>query len=280
MAIRVEWSELLPWIGTFTAAAVVTLIWLVRRRKEKREFTEAEECLKRGQYIECLRHLSNAHENWQINTANLTPKNMLRDIDRLIALIEMTGEATTRLGSPVDIKELLSALKGLDLDGLLAHRLRQVPGLLFGVRGDFECRHGSGLSLGIHRHEDVVRAGTELTSAQALFIAIHIDLDDHRCVPRVHHFADGLEHIAHVNRKEKTQPFDGGRHGTRVTAEVIGRDAGNRVHDLHDPTPEHIARGVRFIGKDLSMADDLFGAFGLLGHFGFRSAEVPRRSGS
>ena len=112
MAIRVEWSELLPWIGTFTAAAVVTLIWLVRRRKEKREFTEAEECLKRGQYIECLRHLSNAHENWQINTANLTPKNMLRDIDRLIALIEMTGEATTRLGSPVDIKELLSALKG------------------------------------------------------------------------------------------------------------------------------------------------------------------------
>ena len=111
MAIPVEWSELLPWIGTFTAAAVVTLIWLVRSRKEKREFAEAEECLKLGQYTECLRHLSSAHENWRLNTANLTPKNILRDIDRLIALIEMIAESMARLGSPADINELLLALK-------------------------------------------------------------------------------------------------------------------------------------------------------------------------
>jgi len=111
MSIRVEWNELLPWIGTFTAAAVVTMIWLVRSKREKMEFTEAEECLKNEQYIECLRHLSKAHENWQLNMANLTPKNILRDIDRLIALIQMIGVATTKLGSPVDIKQLLTALK-------------------------------------------------------------------------------------------------------------------------------------------------------------------------
>ena len=87
------------------------MIWLVRSRKEKREFAEAEECLKLGQYTECLRHLSSAHENWRLNTANLTPKNILRDIDRLIALIEMIAESMARLGSPADINELLLALK-------------------------------------------------------------------------------------------------------------------------------------------------------------------------
>lgn len=111
MDIHVEWRELLPWIGTFTAAAVASSIWLVRSRNEKKEFADAEECLKRGEYVNCLRHLGKAHENWQLNTASLTPKNILRDIDRLIALIEMIGEVTGRLGSPADIEELLSALK-------------------------------------------------------------------------------------------------------------------------------------------------------------------------
>lgn len=67
--------------------------------------------MKRGQYVECLRHLRDAHENWSLNQLNLTPSNIMRDIDRLIALIEMIGTATAGLGSPADVGELLSALR-------------------------------------------------------------------------------------------------------------------------------------------------------------------------
>lgn len=111
MAIRVEWNELLPWMGTFGAAAVVTLVWLVRSRKEKREFAEAEACIERGQYAECLRHLGHADDNWHLNTASLTPKNMVRDIGRLIAITELIGTATAKLGSPANVDDLLAALK-------------------------------------------------------------------------------------------------------------------------------------------------------------------------
>ncbi len=111
MAIRVEWNELLPWIGTFGAAAIATLVWLARSRKEKREFAEAEGCIERGQYAECLRHVSTADENWHLNTASLTPKNIVRDIGRLIAIVELIGTATAKLGSPANVEELLVALK-------------------------------------------------------------------------------------------------------------------------------------------------------------------------
>jgi len=111
MAIRIEWSELLPWAGVFASAAVVALKWSARNRKEQREFAEAEAWLRRGKYVECLRHLVDAHDDWRLNQLNLTPSNIVRDIDRLIALIEMIGAATAGLGSPADVAELLQALR-------------------------------------------------------------------------------------------------------------------------------------------------------------------------
>jgi hypothetical protein len=111
MALSVEWSELLPWAGTFLGAAAVSSLWLVRYRKEKREFKAAEDFLRNGQYIDCLRHLSKADESWDFNAANSKPKTVVRDIDRLIAIVEMIGDAAARSGASVETKELLFALR-------------------------------------------------------------------------------------------------------------------------------------------------------------------------
>ena len=106
-----NWVELLGWGVIFVVAAVLVWKSLARLRKEKAEFAEAEACLQQGQNIECLRHLGRAHEAWAINQASLTPRNIVRDIDRLIVIVEMIGEATSRSGAPAAVSELLTALQ-------------------------------------------------------------------------------------------------------------------------------------------------------------------------
>jgi hypothetical protein len=111
MSVTIEWNELLRWAPLFVPAAVLCFIWFRRRRKEKEEFGEAESCLKNGLYVDCLDHLSKADENWRFNAANSTPKTVVQDIDRLVAMVELIGLATAQAGTHCDTADLLVALK-------------------------------------------------------------------------------------------------------------------------------------------------------------------------
>ena len=91
----------------------------------------------------------------------------LRSIERTASQLPDRHRGTeTRLAQSQRVLGQRAILAdGLHFDGLLTHCLGYLPGLLFSVRCDLEGRHGSRLSLGIHRHQDVVRAGTEFASA-------------------------------------------------------------------------------------------------------------------
>ena len=134
-----NWFEILVIGGFFVLAALISLLWFRRYRKEKQEVKVAKECLESGQYIAALRHLSNADENWGFNNAHATPKNMVRDLDRLAAIIEMIGDVTDRLGTPVYTNEILTTVK--DLRNVFSIKKHYKFGT-FDLKKEFETQAG------------------------------------------------------------------------------------------------------------------------------------------
>ena len=110
MAFTIEWKELIWPVMIGAPAAIVSILWLIRFRKERGSFKEAEKCIQHGEYLEAIRHLSQADEKWGFNIANSTPKSVVKDIDRLIQIVEMIADAASRSGAPLQPKGLLQAL--------------------------------------------------------------------------------------------------------------------------------------------------------------------------
>ena len=154
MAVSIEWKELFPWVGTFVAAAVASLIWLARRKKEAKEFRDAESCLRNGQYLDCIRHLSKADEKWAFNVANSTPKTIVRDFDRLIAIVEMITDAAAKSGISLDSEEFLKLLK--EARGIASDKSHYKFGT-FTLKKEFAAKAGQ-LASDISEHRSDFRA--------------------------------------------------------------------------------------------------------------------------
>jgi len=91
----------------FALCALGSIVfWTLYRARKQRSFKRGMVCLGNRQFSQALCCFGQAEIDWGINIAHKTPKTIVRDLDRLDAIVAKVAEVALECGHIVDVSNL------------------------------------------------------------------------------------------------------------------------------------------------------------------------------